>query len=139
MRMCACAFASLLWLLVGCVTVDAYYSIEVRRPVPDICFVVIQWQTHWAESEEWKEETVRKAHLAIESELERLGLPRTTIDVGTPTMIEGGSWVVVRATAGNMSKVELQAKASDILNAIPSGRYLPQPIYTGKGEFATRP
>jgi hypothetical protein len=133
---------ALMFLLIaaaaGCVTVDSRYSIEVRRPTPEICFVVIQWQTRWVDSNEWKEKVVHMAQRAIEAELDRHDLPRQTVDVGEPTMYEGGSWVVLRATAGNMTKSQLQAKAKQVLSNIPPGQYLPPPIYVGKGSFTPR-
>lgn len=123
--------------LVGCVTLNKHYSIEVRRPVQEICFVDIQWQTDWSKSRSpnWEESVTQMARQATESELKRLGFPCGTIYVGKPTMLEGGSWVAIFAIAGNLAKGELQAEAKKILDAVPPGKQLPAPVYRGKGEF----
>lgn len=47
MRRYLLALLLLLGLLAGCVSINKRYSIEVYRPVPEVCFVVLQWQTNW--------------------------------------------------------------------------------------------
>jgi hypothetical protein len=118
----------------GCVAIDQHYSVEIRRPTSDVSFVVIQWQTDWYETPNWESNVIEMARSAARLELKRQGLPFDTIYVGNPTKY-GGTWVVVRVTAGSLPEDQLRAKASAILDAVAPGERLPRPIYRGKGEF----
>lgn len=129
-----CAFA--FPLLGGCVTVDRAYSITIRRPSDEVCFIEMQWQTRFDSRDEatWKTETQKLARQAIEPELIRRGFPSGTVVIESSTSYRG-DWVVVRASSGNLPKEQLQAKVKEILAAIPWGQRPPGPVYRGKGEF----
>ena len=129
-----CAIA--LPLMGGCVSIDRTYSITIWRPSDDVCFIEIQWQTSFDFRDEvnWKAETQRLARKAIEHELLRLGLPSGTIVVESSTPYRG-DWVVVRASSGNLTKKNLQAKVKEILEVTPPGKRTPGPAYRSKGEF----
>lgn len=123
-------------LLGGCVTVDRAYSITIRRPSAEVCFIEMQWQTRFDARDEatWKTETQKLARQVIEPELIRLGFPSGTVVIESSTPYRG-DWVVVRASSGNMPKEQLQAKVKEILDAIPQGQRPPGPVYRGKGDF----
>ena len=123
-------------LLEGCASVDRAYSITIRRPSDEVCFIEMQWYTGFDFREEvtWKAETQRMARPVIESELRRLGLPSGTVVIESATPLEGGR-VIVDASSGNIPEEQLQAKVKEILAAIPRGQRPPGPAYRGKGEF----
>lgn len=121
-------------MLLGCVAINRNYSIEIRRPAPDIIFVDIQWQTDWFEVSDWENDVMRMARSAALFELKRQGLACDTIYVGTPTKY-GGSWVAIWMVAGNLPEDQLRAKARAILDSVAPGERLPRPVYRGKGAF----
>lgn len=131
--------ALVLPLVDGCASTGRTYSIVVRRPSEDVCFIEMRWQTSPDSQDEatWKTETKSAARPVIEAELHRLGLPSKTVIVESATPFEGG-WVVVDASSGNLPAEELKARVKEILAAKPPGKRPPEPVYRGKGEFQSK-
>lgn len=129
-------FALVLPLMDGCASIARTYSITVRRPSNEVCFIEMRWQTSPDSQDEatWKIEMKKMARPVIEAELRRLGFPAETIIVESATSFEGG-WLVVDASSGNLPKETLQAKVKELLAAIPAGKRPPEPVYRGKGKF----
>ena len=120
----------------ACVSLDHRYQFSISKPVPDMFFAEIKWQTavDMREGADWEKKVMALAEAAIRNEFRRHGLPCETLVVSKPTPYIG-SWVVVNASAANFPEEELRQKEAAFWESYPRGKPMPPSIYRGRGEF----